>query len=468
MRSKILALLSLTAVIGSIFVSSMAVYADSYADAYAVANGGSPSVYTDAGDNSFAWAGADADGNIAADADAEGSVFKAVAIAEATSDNDSYADVDLYAQADQNGSGWANVYGQATATDGGYSEINAEAYVYEREGGAGSAVINVTAFVTADGYDAGAEADLSYAGGSAYIDNGSEGRLDVEASVNAIGDEADAQIETYELYIVDNSSGAADVVLNANAIGVDAYAYVYGKYGGFWDNASGTVYLEADANAVGDNASAVIGSTKNGTEAWVKTGTEAWIEDWSTGSIDATVNASATGTNARAYIDDAEFYIDTESSGTVEFTVDASASGTGSYAYVEEAYGVLDYGSTGSIEGHVDADATGGAFAEANADVGIYDGDTGNYIVYSIADASGENGYAYSNIEIDGSAPNGGYIAVDGDANGFAIAFVLIYGNNNVIAVNWVTTDGGTAAADIEIEDGTVFVDAIVGFIPTI
>ena len=174
------------------------------------------------------------------------------------------------------------------------------------------------------------------------------------------------------------------------------------------------------------------------------------------------MNASAAGDGAICLVGPTSAYIYDNGSGSASTSVMASASGAGSIAIVPSAMAYVNIGGSGTADTNVSANAENGAGAEASGYAQLC-GVDGDISVYSVADASGQEGYATSEVNVTNGAPTGFYIDAAKDDYGFAIAFVVAYGDNNVLAVGYSQTDGGNAMAVVMASPAGVIVDAVVG-----
>lgn len=123
------------------------------------------------------------------------------------------------------------------------------------------------------------------------------------------------------------------------------------------------------------------------------------------------------------------------------------------------------YTDTGITSSYVYAEATSKGGGYAHADVSVYVGDVpyeGKIYGYAVANSSGSNSWALSDINIDYVIPAGSYIDVDAMGGSYAIALLLSDGST-VWGIAMTSANGGEDAyAWIDTECG-VNVGAMVG-----
>ncbi|MGI2335942.1 MAG: hypothetical protein ACRKGH_04780 [Dehalogenimonas sp.] len=346
---------------------------------------------------------------------------------------DGYACDDSYAEAMANAAGnidkgvWdEDLEGSPKATAIANATSDAGSYVYVD--------VHVWGDYDGDGWITGTSTGTAVNGGTVYI------------AVNGIVSERDS------------SDPKATVTLTATAVadgeGADADVDIgeYGEYyewdfesywgGGIDEYSSGTVNIDASANTKGYYSDA-------DTEV-----DEVGIFDGSTGNIRVIAATNANGTYADAYVDIEEVMIDEESTGNIN--LDALSTATGeAYAEINGVYLWINDNSSGNIDAVIRSTASSGGHSYASADSALDNGDRGNLVIYSIANANGSDSYANSDVEVWGLIPAGAYYDVASDDSAFAIA-LLISDGTNVWAISYTDAqNGGAASADVWSGEGT-------------
>ena len=484
MKTKLLAIIAVLSVISSIFVSSAAVYAFGGTGAIASAQYGISNSAVSVPPGSYAYAMADAAGSVTSHVGTSGT-YHASTSAEAIADADSYAFVQVLGTAYNSPGSTINASGEAVATGGSTSYIYVDTEVSPRSSGVGEGVIDVTVDSLAGG-GAHAMVDLVEDGGEVYIDSSSSGRITVDANAEAVGASASAIIASSGIEITHWSSGTVEVNADATSSGPRANAYISLGEVGVDNGSQGSVELSLDSGASGTDSDAIIAHVQalidngssgdasiNATASSYGDNADSYIggiytviDNGSSGTADLSLSATADGHDTYAGINNAGIFMYWGGAGNANLTAAATATGDNSKAIIQSAYvGIVYDDGSGDIDSTVTATADGGASALAGSYTLVLDG-SGDFTVYAIADASGEGGYAQSYVAVQDGIPAGAYIDVAGDANGFAIAFVLSYGDGDVIAVSWTNTNGGQAGAYIDAGAWGVEIDAIVGMFP--
>lgn len=480
MRSKLLAIVAVLAVISSIYVSSMAVYAgtggQAVAGAGAMGIGGGGSAMADG--NAYARYYVDATGNIYQGSDADLSPFLAVAEGTISVDVSSSANINLVAIVTSSDDASARSRGDAEAEDGGTAYLVLYAVAGEKavvdlygyahaDGGLSTAVVDFrggsaieidttsSGLIQANGeaISSGYHADALTIIGNSNILNHSSGEISYDLSATADGDRAQAESNVGTANITVNSAGTISVTVDSDASGTNALALVTSINISINDSSSGEVELNATASADGTDAHAII------------TNPQVILHGDCDGEVSLDIAVSAAGDNSQAGVGTAMVVAAGGCSVNAVYDIDACATGESSEAMVRYVYATI-YSNDADISADVNVDATDGGHAATSVQMVAQEGDV-NYTVYSLASASGDGAVADTSVLIVNGAPEGGYVSVASDGSSTAIVFILAYGNN-VIVFTYADANGGTASASATCLPDYVMPDAQVGFPPEI
>ena len=483
MRNRILAIIAVMAVISSVFVSGAAVFAANGMSTIDVhANGGSASAGATVSGDAYTSMDVNADGHILHEELSSGEPH-AVAEAVISTDDDSNVLMSIVAADYGASDGWVTATGEATAKDGATASIDICAGVDDSWHSDGQErIIDITTHAVASGPDAESIINLdeySYVvigwncSGSVVIDAGStaigqcsrseisigaadidyaaDGEINLDLDSSAEGYRAEAKVTGVWVDIMAGSDASVGVDAAASASGAYSHAWVTDINIQIPDYSKGSVDYEATASAGGMSSLAAI---QGGVVA---------LSAGGSGDIALLQTAGADGDCAQANIAGTTVYITGHSTGSIDSAISCSASGADAQARVYNVTDAISGGSSDSIDSDVTASASYGAEAQSTCKAYISNGDSADISLYSFTGASGEGAYAATDICVESGAPAGAYIDVAGDANGYAIAFVLVYGDNQMMVVGYASTSGGTASVDIDASESGVTVDAVVG-----
>lgn len=456
MRTKLLTLLAVLSVMGSMVVSTQAVLADGWATANATANGTGHIATSSAGSGTGTYSIATADNSYSTSQTVSGtSSDKGNLAATTTSDSESLAVVNISANTPETGNGEVIISGDTDATNGASSTEYIYAFVNDRSANDAAAIVNVNVQSNASGFGASSSIDadqgLDEEVTGIGIDKMSSGKVTVNVISSADGERAKSLTQIGVVNINTGSSGSVDAEISIISQGANADVEAYVGECVISASSSGTAVVDITASAMGDDTTVFMLPSFS------------VISGYSSGEATVLVDASATGGGAACTINSGNAWIYDYSSGSASTSIQASSTGQGSRVFVPYATSMISKGGSGEVDTAVVAAADNGGLAVASG-AGYASGVDADIRVYSSAEASGTGAYSTSEVNISNGAPRGFYLDVASDDYGFAIAFVVAFGDNNVIAVGYSYTVGGSAQTVVIASPAGVYVDAMVGF----
>ena len=277
MRTKLLAVLAVLAVIGSLVVSTQAVLADGWAMSNSMASGPADIAISTAGSGAESWSSATA----ATDDDYFQSISgtpggSCVMTGSAITDSESQAMTFLYANTPETGNGSVSITGVSDAADGAaMASMDVYAYVNDRAAESAAASVNVNILSSASGLDAFSyvDADQGYVEATLGIgiDPTSSGQVVLNVVSSAAGELSNSYIGIGAVNIYDDSSGSVDAEIQNSCQGTGARVQTGVELCSIFMDSSGAASVDIMADASGDGSftyvepcSAAIGDCSSG------------------------------------------------------------------------------------------------------------------------------------------------------------------------------------------------------------